>query len=303
MIAGLILFIALLALSIKDVDENEMAIPYGKISHNIANVVEAGKRAYPPDTELFTYDRKFITNDLSISCISKDGLLVNLDITQQFRLLKDELKTVFFDFGKQEILDNYIDVIAQDATRDVCANFQAEEFFSRRGTVEQELIQNITAGTILANAHVEPGFVQLRNIGLPSALLSAIQSKQLALEDVDVAKNERAQTLIQADTRRQQAELDAQIVIVNANAEANAIKVAAQEKANARLIQWAERSKAFIIDLEALDIDAETYVDDYLFVRLQAETLTPIQQACLRNCPAGSACWFCFTTASPSVSV
>lgn len=298
-----LLFIVLLAVSIKDVDENEMAIPYGKVSRSVGNVVDAGKRAYPPDTELFTYDRKFITNDIRLTCISKDGLVITLDVVQQYRLLKSELKDIFFNFGKQEALDAYIDTIAQDTVRDVCANFLGEEFFSRRGTVESHIINNMTTTTTETNAHVEPGFIQLKNIGLPSALLSAIQAKQLALEDVDVARNERAQTIIQAQTRQQQARLDADIVLANANAAGNGIRIAASERANARLIQWAERAKAFIIDLEALGVDANTYVDNYLFVRLQAQTLTPVQQSCLKNCPTGSACWYCFTTASPSVAV
>lgn len=304
--SAVILFIVLLAVSIKDVDENEMAIPYGKISRHVGSVVDAGKRAYPPDTHLFIYDRKFITNELEIPCISKDGLVITLRVVQQYRLLKEELKSVLFDFGEQRKLDDYIDTIAQDTIRDACAAFNGEEFFSRRGDVENFIITNMTVVTREADAHVEPGFIQLKNIALPRTFLNAIQSKQLALEDVDVANNERAQTLIQAETRRQQADLDAQIVIVNANAAGDVIKLAAQERANARLIQWAERAKAFIIDLEALNIDPITYVDNYLFVRLRSQTLTPVQQSCLRICeanPPASSCWFCFTTATPSVSV
>jgi hypothetical protein len=165
------------------------------------------------------------------------------------------------------------------------------------------MINNLTKVVAEADAHAEPGFVQLKNIALPQALLTAIQNKQLALEDVDVANNERAQKLIQKETEKQEASLDAQIKLVAANATANGIRIAATEKANARLIQWSERQKAFIIDLDALEIDPEVYVDDYLFPRLRAQTLTPTQQSCLQTCPPATACWYCFTTAIPAVSV
>jgi regulator of protease activity HflC (stomatin/prohibitin superfamily) len=300
---GVILLIALLALSVKDVDENEIAIPYDQVSRSIGEPIEAGKHVLTPAVELFTFDRKFITNDIKLPCISKDGLIINLDVTQQYQFNKDEVVDVLFEFGEQSAVDDYIDVIAQDTIRDVCALFDGEEFFTRRGDVELRLISNMTTILSAADAHVTPGFVQLKNIALPNALLSAIQAKQLALEDVDVANSERAQQLIQRQTALQQAELDAQILLVQAGAAASTIKVAADEAANARLITWAERSKAFIIDLEALGIDPATYVDDYLFVRLRSQTLTPVQQACLQSCPAGTACWYCFTTASPSVTV
>jgi len=280
-----------------------VAIPYDKVSRKVGKILNAGKHLLYPSVRMFKFDRKFITNDLEISCISADGLIVNVDVTQQYQLVKDDLKTILFDFGGQDALDDYVDVIAQDTIRDVCATFNGEEFFSKRGDVEQMMINNLTTVISAAEAHVVPGFVQLKNIALPTALLTAIQNKQLALEDVDIANSERAQQLIQKETQKQEAALDAQILLVNANATGNAIKVTAQEKANARLIQWAERAKAFIIDVEALNIDPVSYVDNYLFPRLRAHTLTPTQQSCLQTCPPATACWYCFTTAIPAVSV
>jgi regulator of protease activity HflC (stomatin/prohibitin superfamily) len=300
---GALLLIVLLALSVKDIDENEVGIPYDQVARKLGDVKEAGKHVFTPAVKLFTFDRKFITNDLQVNCISKDGLIVTVDVTQQYQLIKEQLKTVLFEFGEQEVLDDYIDTIAQDTIRDVCATFNGEEFFSKRGDVEQRMINNLTKVVAEADAHAEPGFVQLKNIALPQALLTAIQNKQLALEDVDVANNERAQKLIQKETEKQEASLDAQIKLVAANATANGIRIAATEKANARLIQWSERQKAFIIDLDALEIDPEVYVDDYLFPRLRAQTLTPTQQSCLQTCPPATACWYCFTTAIPAVSV
>lgn len=302
-LSGVILMIVLLAISIKDVQENEMAIPYHQLSCDVGNIVEAGKRAYPPDTELYTYDRKFVDNNLDLQCVSADGLLIHLIVVQQYRILKTELYEIFFNFGGQNSLDSYVDTISQGIVRNVCAAYKGEEFFSMRGGIELDMINNITKGLQESRSHVQPGFVQLKNIGLPNDLLNAIQSKQVALEDVDVANNERAQKIIQARTREQSAKLDAQIVLDKARADAASINIQAQQKSNARLIEWAERAKAFIIDLEALNIPADEYVDKFLFVRLLSRTLSPIQQACLQSCPPNTACWYCFNNASPAVTI
>lgn len=298
---GAILLVALLALSIKNVDENEMAIPYDKVSRSIGDVLEAGKHVLSPSTKLFKYDRKFITNNIDVECITKDGLFITLKVTQQYQFKKEELTDVLFEFGEQKTFDNYIDTIAQDTIRDVCALFKGEEYFSKRNDVEAKMILDITTAMTSANTHVIPGFVQLRNIALPVELLNIIKNKQIALEEKDVANNERLQQLIQKDTERREVQLDAQIKLIAVNATANGIVINAKEKATARLIQWAERANAFLIDLEALNINPTVYVDNYLFPRLRANTLTPEQQSCLQTCPAGTACWYCFTTATPAI--
>lgn len=66
-------------------------------------VIEAGKYV----SHLFKYDRKFITNDLSFDCYSKDGLLIDLKVTQPYRIQKEDLENVLFEFGEEEELDDY----------------------------------------------------------------------------------------------------------------------------------------------------------------------------------------------------
>lgn len=300
-ICGVIITIALLALSINDVDENQMAIPYDKVSRSVGNVIEAGKHVLTPATKLFKYDRKFVGNDLDFDCYSKDSLLINLKISQQYRLRKDSLENLLFDFGGQNYVDDYIDTIVTDSVRDSCALFFGEEYFSRRNDVEAAMILNITNAIQNATDYIEPGFVQLRNIGLPTRFLRAIEDKQLALEDVGIAQNERQQALIQKETQRQQARVDADILLVSVNATAEGIIVTANQYSNARRAQWSERAHGFEINIEALDLDAETYVDEFLYPLLVASILTSEQQVCLANCRDENNCWYCFTQALPAV--
>jgi hypothetical protein len=280
-----------------------VAFPYDKVSRNIGQLTEPGKYLFTPAVELFTFTRKFIPNKIELQCLSADGLYINLDVTQQYQLNKNELKEVLFTFGDQITLGDYIDVIAQDTIRDVCALFNAEEFFTKRGEVEQGIISNLTFTVDNANAYVTSGFVQLTNIALPNELLNSIQDKQLALEDVDVAENERNQVLIEIDTELREAEFDAEIKRVDAEAGANAIIVSANQFAESRSVEWTERANAFSIDINALNINGANYVNEYLYPRLIAKELTREQQACLQTCPTNVSCWYCFSCATPSILV
>ena len=292
---GVLLMIILLPLSIQKVDENEMAIPYGKYSCKAGDPLDAGRHTLSPDDRLYVYDRKFITNtNEGLRCVSKDGLIITLNVAFQYQIKKDDLKSIFFEIGTQKNLDQYIDIITQDAVRDVCSKFKGEEYFSHRGDVEVEMQRAITHAINSARCFVEPGGVQLKNIALPQSFIEAIESKQLALEDVDVALNEREQTLIEARTKQKEAELEAEIVKVKADANASAILISANEQADARLSQWAERTENIKIDLTNLGLTPEEYVNDYLFPRLISRTTTTDVQACLNRCEGGQECWWCW---------
>lgn len=305
-VIGVILFIVLLAVSIKDIDDDRLGVPYGKVSRTLGQVQEAGKRAYPPDTKIFMFDRKQVDNTLELDCITMDGLVVDMTVVAQYRFLKNELRTVVLDYGNQEAVDSYVDIIAQDAVRDVCARFNGAQMFSERGIVEQLVVQNVTQAINQADAHVEAGFVQLKNIALPKDLLAAIKAVQISAEDSGVAITERNQALTTARTAKAQAESAAQIKMVQSQAEADSVLIDAQNKAGARAIVWTERTGQMIIDASALGFSAEDYMNGYLLPRLSQRisrmTLTPSQRGCLQTC-TGNSCWWCFGQVPVRVAV
>jgi len=293
LVVTIIIVAVLLGTSIRKVEQNTLAIPYCTISRSVGDVLDDGLYNFCPDVELFTYDRKFIDNDLRLNCLTMDGLVMTLDVTVQYQLLKDELIDVFYEFGRQESLDTYIDTIAKSTIRDVCALYNGNDFYNKRGIIEQNIISNVTLSVDRANAHVITGFIQLKNIALPTQLQEAINGKQLALEDVDVAKNERQQALIDLETQKLQAIENLKIKELQARAAGDAVIINAREKAEARMTTWKERTAAIITNKNALGITPEKYADEYLFPRLNADTLDRDTQICLRNSNSADS-WWCW---------
>lgn len=293
-----LIMIVLLALSVQDVGDDEVAIPYDKVARSVGTLLEGGKHLLTPATKLYKYDSKFISNVLKFPCISKDGLEIDLHVVQQYRLFKDEVKSLFFTFGGQGYVDEFVSEVTKSATREACALFDGELFFGQRNEVEAAIIRNVTSAINAVQAHAEPGFVQLFAVYLPSAFESSIEAKQLAIEDIAVARNQRAQAVTGRQTELAEARLQADITLNAANSTAEGIIIEAHEKATARRRLWEERAEAFLLNMEALGVDAEEYVDEYLFPQLLAESLSAEQQACLRLCnPAVNDCWYCFTDA------
>ena len=59
--------------------------------------------------------------------------------------------------------------------------------------------------------------VQLKNIDIPMEYTMAIESKEQAREDINLAYNERAQLVYEGERKRQESEQDILIMMLNAN--------------------------------------------------------------------------------------
>jgi len=308
--------IILIAMSIKTVDQNEVAISYCTIVRSLSPTLEQGLHFVCPDSRMFYYTRTFIDNYFaSLECLSSDGLYMDLTLTTQYRLDIEDLSDILIEFGTQEELDAYIDVIIQDTVRETCSYFTATEFYVDRGGIETAMIANVTARVDSSNAHVTTGFFQLQNVGLPSELTVAINNKQAALEYVDVVANEREQTLIERDTELLQAVEQATIYEIETQAAADASVISAQASADARVVEgqaeadaiiavgvqqaaaisatWEFDTDAIASNIVALGVSAEEYVDLYLMPRLNTDLLDPTTTACLASTPTEDA-WWCW---------
>lgn len=324
-LSSLIIAITLLALGLKKVDQNEVALSYCKVSRTLSDTLEDGLHSVCVDNQFFTYTRTFIDNSMpSLTCISYDGLIMDLTLTTQYRLDIEDLQDILFEFGSQEDLDEYIDVIIQDTVRDVCSQFTGSEFYTNRGGIESAMIANVTTTLDSANAHVTTGFFQLQNIHLPTELSDAINAKQLALEYVDVVLNEREQVLIEAETLLYQAQEEARILeietqaaadarvisaeaaadarVVAGEAEAQAILDIATQEAAARAAAWNFTTAAIVYNIDALGVTAEEYVDEYLMPTLSADVLDPAVTACLQQSTLETAWWCWVDGVSASVA-
>lgn len=320
-----IAFIVLIALSHSRVDPNTMSIGFCKVSREVTGPYDEGMHSVCPDNVYEDFDRKFVDNSLvRLPCITADGLDIHLDLTTQYRIRREELMELYFEFGSQLELNNLINIIIQDTVRDDCSRFRGVQYYTDRGGVESSMATNVSKVIDASKAHVVTGFFQLENIALPAQLLSAITAKQLALENVQVAQNRRGQALIDAETRLQtaaenarinkikavatvdarvtKARADADTNIISGDANALAIVAVADQESAARKFVWNERVQAIVQNMISLNITSEQYVDNYLNPRLNAGVLSPEIIACLQESgPNSATAWWCWNHATPGI--
>lgn len=270
--AGVIIMITLLSLSILNVNQDEWALNYGKVTRHIrGDVMGPGRYTLQPDSELITYKNTFVPWELIIDCWTADGLDVTLDITIQTRYVETELQTILFEFGDEDAFRPYVDSILKKLLRESCSNFTSFDYYNQRGVIQADMLNRIDGQLPLLGTHITSGgYLQLRNIQLPAQFNQAILDKRSAEQDISVAINQRAQQLIIASTNLSQANNLAAIVINNATQHAAAVRFGAEQQAIAIRAKYAQRLQVYTTAMTSLGMNASDYIKYVLYNRLIA---------------------------------
>lgn len=173
----------------------------------------------------------------AINARSKEGLDIGVDVTVQYRIKRDEAAQLHRNLGPS-YLETLIVPQIRSKVRDAVGLFNAAELISTQRTqleaaVTKELREDLGA------QHVELISVLLRRIDIPQSVAKVIEEKQTAEQQVQVEVN-----------RRQQAEIAAQRVVVQAKGERDAAILRAEGEAQAiRLRGEALRQSPQVVQL------------------------------------------------------
>ncbi len=308
-VIALLLTIVLVAVSIKNVAHNDLAIVVNAHSKEVdSDILEEGRHTLYPGATLHTFPRKFVTINDQISCLSKDGLHIDIRPTVQYQYIKERLMFSFRRVGNSEELREFNRNIAETALRDACSNFTAQQFYTSRGIVEANIATRFNE--LISQSKLSggsPGFVQMDNFQLPSALLEAISESQRALEDVDIAESQRDESLILARTAQIRSAQQNAIKLIEANTDVSVILFQANQQSLARQNLWNQLGLAILSDITNLNISPIDYVETVLLPKATVGNLDAKLRSCLQNCASQaeteSHCWYCWVNAIPSVSV
>jgi len=278
---GVILTCILIPLSIQMVDQSQYGIAYNIHTCTAkSDVYNEGKYFLGVATTMFLYNRIVVTMEFSgetaVQCLTFDGIQVVLAITFQYQLIEQELITVFFDYGEEWQLQDFLQVTARDSIRDTCATKTAQNFYEERGAIEQAMTAALMSDVILARGHVFVRLLQLKNVELPIELKTAIEEKQRSEQDIDNALNERAGELINARTKLETAKVEAQTLIIVSEAEASAVLTEAQEKATAITKVFENRGSVYKFIMSENNMSSTEFVNDYLSGVVLRDSATPI---------------------------
>jgi len=267
---GIILTCILIPCSIQNVDYNQYAIAYNNHTCEAKmEVYDQGKYFVGLATTMFKYNRIAVTveftNDKRVGCLTYDGIQIILDITFQYQIIKGELLDIFFDWGMEDQLSDFLKVTARDSIRDTCATKTAQNFYEERGGIEQAITAAVVRDVALAGAHIVIRALQLKNVELPIELQTAIEEKQRSEQDIDNALNERAGALINAQTKLETAKVEAATVIIVAEAEATAVLTEAAERSTSITTVFKNRGSVYKFIMTETNMTATTFVNDYLY--------------------------------------
>jgi len=169
--------------------------------------------------------------DTSIRARSKEGLEIGVDVTVQYRVLKDRAPRVHQEVGPA-YLETLIVPQVRSKVRDAVGQFNAAELIStQRTALETSVVQGLEE--TLRQYHIELISVLLREIRIPEAVAKVIEEKQTAEQQVQIEINRRKQAEIAAERRVIEARGERDAAILRAEGEAKAIALRGQALKNA----------------------------------------------------------------------
>lgn len=275
-VAIAIMIIVLVAVSLKKLASDQIGIAYDTINKDLGTETKTeGLHNGPPGFEFIIFPSVYKTLSFSLGCLNKDGVVIDLDVTYQYKAKAKELRNIILSFkdfdGYKEILTQ----VGESALHEACSYFDTAQFQSERGAFQEKVRQKVIEK--YENLHCNITDLQVNNIARPSAYESAIRSKERAREDIQVALNERPRLLTEAETVRREANTTAAIIIDKAESEARILQAKADAEAEAIMEQYKREAEAYkeILSSSGLGFTVEGFIS-YLGTRVISSAKNPV---------------------------
>jgi hypothetical protein len=186
---------------------------------------------------------------ISMKCLSKNGIEIDIDTNLQYSFVPAELAESFLDLGPMDRNIQYLRDNAHSAIYETCSHFNAVDFTTIRPVVSLNMSFAIrdTIVPSRGNTHTTLGLFQLTNFNYPSSFQQAVNQKQEVEQQINIEARRRVQILTEETTKLLQAEQAVQILINDATAEVEKLIRQANEIAQTEIAIWQQ----IILDLDA----------------------------------------------------
>eukprot|EP00817_Percolomonadidae_sp_ATCC50343_P006094 CAMPEP_0117426952 /NCGR_PEP_ID=MMETSP0758-20121206/6924_1 /TAXON_ID=63605 /ORGANISM="Percolomonas cosmopolitus, Strain AE-1 (ATCC 50343)" /LENGTH=171 /DNA_ID=CAMNT_0005212351 /DNA_START=460 /DNA_END=978 /DNA_ORIENTATION=+ len=114
--------------------------------------------------------------------------------------------------------------------RDVAANYNAADFFTRRKEIGDALFKALR--TSMASIRIEVGYSQLRNVDLPDSYENIIEGNEILRQEIIKVEYDQQSAIIDAQTEVIKAQKEAEVLEIQGRAEAEANIIEAKAAAN-----------------------------------------------------------------------
>jgi len=236
-----IVAIALIAASLKKVEETEYGLMYTRFSKRLDDEAQSGGLfPGPPGFRFIKIPSTYVTVDLDErKCVSRDGLIVQFSVTFQYQMIAENMFPVVERYRDFYGWNQIVTEAGVSAIHHSCSEFTITNFQTKRGEIQEVMLNNLrvklegnaTAG--IEGVYAQAASLQLRYLGLPSEYSEAVREKQSAEEDIVLAKNQRQQETTKASTALLRAQEEARKILDTANNDVEILlteaRLAAQE--------------------------------------------------------------------------
>jgi prohibitin 1 len=214
-----IAFVALLAIVIfwssttVSIDSGQLGVKFDRFKGlQKDKIFGQGFYLKAPWNEIFVYDVRLKEGNTNLEVLSRNGLTIRMEVSYWYRPINDKVGYLHDEIGPL-YHDKVIAPAMRSAAREVIGKYLPEELYSsKREVIEDEIFQRTMAS--ISNKHVLLDDVLIRDVALPKSLQDAIEKK---------LKQEQA--ALEYEFRLQQAEKEAERLKIEATGKAAAFKI------------------------------------------------------------------------------
>lgn len=252
-IVMVILFIVL-PWNFKTVDNGEVAVV--KRLGQVVDVREPGLHTdFWMTNKYVKLDTKVRQVDITTASYSNDKQTMDITMTVQYQIKKDQAKDIVIHYGTLEMLESRIQSVAIERTKAIMSSYTADSLIEQRSIISAAVADAVEIA-LGESYYIDITNVALTNIDFSDAYEQAVEQKMIATQEVEKAKADAQKAEETAKGALKVAEQEALAKIAAAEAEAAAKELAAQAEANAIAIKSLEvaRMLGLTVTIDGVEI-------------------------------------------------
>lgn len=184
---------------------------------------DAGVHVKLPWQKVVMMDNRIQKQTVNLSCFSSDIQEVSMVFTVNYQINKANAQVIYSTIGIN-YYDTVITPCITEATKVVTAKYSAEALVGERTDLASQIEQELTES--LKKYNIEIVSTSIEDMDFTDAFTNAVEEKQ-------VAEQNRLRALTEAETKKIEAEAAAEVERIKAQAEADAKLIRAEAEAEA----------------------------------------------------------------------
>ena len=211
------------------------------------------------------YNTKVQNLDIRTQAYSKDAQTMEITMTVQYRIRKENALDIAEEYGSVEIMADRIEAIATEKTKAQLSGYSAMDIIETRANVSP-MVEAAIKDAVDENYYVDIVTVVLTNIDFSDAFEQTVEDKMIAEQEKLKAEYEKETAIVNAEKELEVAKRKAEAALTIAKADAEAQIAVAEAEARAIKLKSIEVARALgfkINETEVLDENGALVAVEY----------------------------------------